>query len=139
MHYIGEASLSYGRFPATFDGSLPSEAYENVSAAPYAIVDPNANSSLAKEPMCSDELAHYRAHRQSYLGRARLVARKTDDRFELEWFVESHSGTAHEQTLNIVAGSPDVEALRALSRDDLLYECCERMVACAMAQSKKAS
>jgi len=56
-----------------------------------------------------------------------------------EWFVESHSQIAHEQMLNIHAGSPDVEALRALSRDDLLYEYCERMVASTMAQSKKAS
>jgi len=67
--------------------------------------------------------------------------RKTeDDPFELfEWFVESHSQIAHEQMLNILAGSPDVEALRALSRDDLLYEYRERMVASTMAQSKKAS
>ena len=113
---------------------------EDASEAWYAIVDPNGNSSLVKEPMSSDELADYRAHKDSYFGRVRPVARKTEDPFELfEWFVESHSPITHEQMLNNLAGSPDVEALCALSRDDLLYEYCERMVASAMAQSKKAS
>ncbi len=172
MHHIGEAILSYGRFPTTFDGSLPSEALqgrsraiigetysfgdpakggrigrvtsacvdEDASEAWYAIVDPNGNSSLVKEPMSADELADYRAHKDSYFGRVRPVGRKTEDPFELfESFVESHNWITHEQLLNNLAGSPDIETLRALSRDDLLYEYCERMVASAMAQSKQAS
>jgi len=172
MHHIGDAILSYGRFPTTFDGSLPSEALhgrsrvvvgniysfgdpanggiigkvtsasvnEDGSEAWFAVVDQSGNSSLVKEPMSQEELADYRAHKDSYFGKIVPVTRKTEDPFELfEWFVETHSAITHEQLLKNLAGSPDIETLRALSRDDLLYEYCERMVAILVAQTKKAS
>ncbi|MBB4383600.1 hypothetical protein [Bradyrhizobium sp. SBR1B] len=127
VHYIGEAIPSYGRFPTTFDGSLPLYCFgdparggiigrvtsacvnEDAGEACYAIVDPNGNSSLVKESMSSDALADYRAHKDSYFGRVRPVARKTEDPFELfEWFVESHSYMTREKLLRNLAGSPDI-------------------------------
>jgi hypothetical protein len=167
-HYIGEAFLTYTRFPSTFDGALPSEAIQNssrvilgnthcfgdpasggvigtVTAASvdeqnsqvtFAVLDQHGRSSICIAPMTSQELADYRAHKDSYFGKIVPAGGRIDDPFELfEWFVGNYKGLTRDQLLQNFARSPNIESLQALSDEDLLYEYCERLVAAVVGRS----
>jgi hypothetical protein len=162
-HHIGEALTKYLRFPATFDGSLPSEAIdgslpriiigntycfgdlanggvigtvttaavnEEASEAWIGITDQDGRGLILKAPMSPQQLADYRAHKDSYFGRILPVGGKINDPFELfEWFVGNHKWMSREQLLEKLAHVPSPVARGSMSSDDLLYEFCELMVA----------
>jgi hypothetical protein len=162
-HYIGKALAEYLKFPATFDGSLPSEAIsgspprikigetyrfgdpanggvigtvttaavdEQRSQALIGITDRNGGGRLLAEPMSLEQLADYRAHKDSYFGRILPVGGTANDPFELfEWFVDNHRWMSRSQLLEKLAYVPSPTARNAMSDDDLLYEYCELMVA----------
>ncbi|SDR29459.1 hypothetical protein SAMN05519103_01795 [Rhizobiales bacterium GAS113] len=161
-HYIGEALTKYLKFPATFDGSLPSEAIDGtlpriiigntycfgdpdaggvvgtVTTASVnepgcevliGITDQNGRAQILTEPMSSQQLDDYRAHKDSYFGRILPVGGKIGDPFELfEWCARNHKWMSREQLLEKLAHAPNIVALRSMSDDDLLYEYCELMV-----------
>jgi hypothetical protein len=79
--------------------------------------------------MSAEQLAEYREHRDSYFGKIVPAGRKIDDPFELfEWFVENHKWMSRAQLLEKFALASNIQTLRALSDEDLLYEYCEWMV-----------
>jgi hypothetical protein len=161
-HHICEALTRYAYLPATFDGSLPSEALEGAtqriiigntyffenavegallgtvtsasvceetSEVVVAAVDGNGQSCLLREPMSPQQLADYRAHKDSYFGRILPVAEKISDPFELfERFVENHNWMSREQLLAKLSSAPNIIELSSMSKEDLLYEYCEAMV-----------
>jgi hypothetical protein len=86
-------------------------------------------SYLLRESMSPQQLADYRAHKDSYFGRILPVGKKIDDPFELfEWFVGNHKWMSREQLLEKLTYAPNIAALRSMSDEDLLYEYCELMV-----------
>jgi len=161
-HYIGEALSNYLKFPATFDGSLPSEAIngsppriqigetycfgdlanggvigtvttaavdEQRSQALIGITDQNGHGRIWKESMSPEQLADYRAHKDSYFGRILPVGGKIKDPFELfERFVGYHKSMSREQLLQRLAHVSSPVAWSSMNDDDLLYAYCELMV-----------
>jgi hypothetical protein len=96
-----------------------------------AVADENGQSYLLREPMSPQQLADYRAHKDSYFGRILPVAGKVNDPFELfEWFVGNHKWMSREQLLEKLVYHPNIAALISMSNEDLLYEYCELMVGC---------
>ena len=76
-----------------------------------------------KEPMSPQQMADYRAHKDSYFGKIVPVGGKIDDPFALfEWFVETHKWMSRDQLLAKLAQTPNIAALRTLSDNDLLCE-----------------
>lgn len=103
---------------------------EAKNEALIAITDQQGNSSIISQPMSASQMADWRAHKDSYFGKLLPVGKKLDNAFDLfEWFVEQYKGLTREQMLERFAGSPDLEVVRALSDEDLLYQFCECMVA----------
>jgi hypothetical protein len=93
------------------------------------ITDQNGHAQIRREPMSSQQLADYRAHKNSYFGRILPVGGKIDDPFELfEWFVGNHKRMSREQLLGKLAHAPNILALSSMSDEDLLYEYCELLV-----------
>jgi hypothetical protein len=126
---IGESFLSYGKFPTTFDGSLPSEAFEGASSrvkigetyffenvgekgtvtyasvleaektAYIAITTPDGSSQLLRQPMSDAELTDYMAHRDAYFGKVLNVSTGIQDRYELFEWFMSNQKQLSRQTL----------------------------------------
>ena len=63
--------------------------------------------------MSPQQMADYRAHKDSYFGKIVPVGGKIDDPFELfEWFVETHKWMSRDQLLAKLAQTPNIAALR---------------------------
>lgn len=104
--------------------------YEEGSEVVIALADAKGQSYLLREPMSPQQLADYRAHKDSYFGRILPVGGKITDPFELfEWFVRNHKWLSREQLLSKLATAPNFAELSSMSDEDLLYEYCELMVA----------
>ena len=79
--------------------------------------------------MSPQELADYRAHKDSYFGQILPVGGKIDNPFELfEWFVQNHKWMSRAQLLEKLTQVPSPVVRSKMSDDDLLYEYCELMV-----------
>jgi hypothetical protein len=71
------------------------------------IMDQNGRGQIWKDSMSPQELADYRAHKDSYFGRILAVGGKIDDPFELfEWFVGNHKWMSRAQLLERLAEHP---------------------------------
>jgi hypothetical protein len=161
---VAEALAAYPQLPSTFDGRLPSEAFgrgrERITIGPTyffedigekglvatvtsacidevnkQVVVGTDGGHLLTEPMTDEQLAEYKAYPEAYFGKIMPVSKKVTTPYELfEFWLESHKHLSREQLLTQLATHPNIEALRAMSTDDLLVEYAEAMVA-ALQQS----
>jgi SEC-C motif len=110
---------------------------EATSEVYFRVTDQNGCGHLVKEPMTPRQLAEYRMHKDSYFGRVLPVGGQIDDPFELfERFVENHKWMSRAQLLEKLAFAPNIDTLRSMGDDDLLYEFCELLVASAPSLKK---
>ena len=101
---------------------------ENSSEVLIGITDQNGCGRIWTEPMSPQELADYRAHKDSYFGQILPVGGKIDNPFELfEWFVQNHKWMSRAQLLEKLKQVPSPVVRSTMSDDDLLYEYCELM------------
>jgi hypothetical protein len=160
---IAEALATYSQLPSTFDGRLPSEAFEGgreriaigqtyffdsvgekgvvatVTCASVweankqvviGVTAEGGGSYLLAEPMTDEQLAEYKAYPEAYFGKILPVSKKIATPYELfEFWLETHKHLSREQLLVELARHPNLEALRAMSTEDLLVEYAEGMVA----------
>ena len=83
-------------------------------------------SYLLAEPMTDEELAEYQAYPEAYFGKIMPVSKKVATPYELfEFWLENHKHLSREQLLTQLATHPNIEALRAMSTEDLLVEYAE--------------
>jgi hypothetical protein len=102
---------------------------EEASEVRIGITDQNGHGQIWREAMSAEQLADYRAHKDSYFGKIVPVGKKIDDPFELfEWLVTNHKWLSRDQLLERLAHTPNIAELRTLSDNDLLYEYCELLV-----------
>jgi len=152
---ISDFLVQYPRFPATFDGKLPSEVFgqssriiigetyffENIgdkglmATVTSATVNEKEKliyigtdkGQILKSPMSDAELDDYKAHPDAYFGKIVPVTKKIDDRYAFfEWLMESQKGMSRETILKHLANAPDFETLKNLNDADILMEYCER-------------
>jgi hypothetical protein len=92
-------------------------------------------SYLLADPMTDEQLAEYKAYPEAYFGKIMPISKKVTTPYELfEFWLENHKHLSREQLLTQLATHPNIEALRAMSTEDLLIEYAEGMVA-ALQQS----
>ncbi len=90
---------------------------------------------LLAEGMTDEQLAEYKAYPEAYFGKIMPVSKKVTKPYELfQFWLENHKHLSREQLLVQLARHPNIEALRAMSTEDLLVEYAEGMVA-ALQQS----
>jgi hypothetical protein len=152
-HSIGEAFLSYGRFPTTFDGRMASEAFSETprdikigetyifdgigeaTVTTAAVIENEKQmyigtdkGRLIKMPMTDDQLVDYRNHKEVYFGKKLHVGKKTKDLYEFfEEMVKIHLDHPTDSILVKLTAHPDYEQLTKLSHEDLVVEYCERL------------
>jgi hypothetical protein len=109
---IGDSLTKYNKFPATFDGSMPSDVFggkpprptigetyffevvgivgtvtaatvnEQDKHAYIAVTDSNGNSHLLRKAMSDGQLADYREHPDAYFGVVMQAPKQIKDRYE---------------------------------------------------------
>lgn len=96
----------------------------------FGVAALGGGSHLLAEPMTDEQLAEYKAYPEAYFGKIMPVSKKVTTPYELfEFWMESHKHLSREQLLAHLARRPDIEALQAMSGEDLLVEYAEGMVA----------
>jgi hypothetical protein len=156
---IMEAFKNYPKLPETFDGSLPSEAFNDnpqhlkigetyffedvgdngltatVTSATVNEIDKilyigTDKGQILNRTISDDELVDYKNHPDAFFGTIHRQGKKTDDPFEFfEEMVAIHMSYPKSYTLKQIENWGDADDLRNLSHEDLVLEYCERFVA----------
>jgi len=164
---IMEAFRDYPKIPVTFDGSLPSEVFNDNTkhlkiGETYFFEDIGNNGMIATVTSATvnetekliyigtdkghilttrisdDALADYKNHPDAFFGTIHRQGKRTDDAYEFfEHMVEIHLSYPQSYTLKQVENWANVDELRKLSHEDLVLEYCERLVAHIRRENKK--
>lgn len=128
-HRIGESIERYLKFPSTFDGGLPSEAYglptprvkigetyefdgigvatvtsatvnEKRKVAYIAVSCADGKSRILNQPMSDEALMEYSEFREAYFGRVALGSKNLKNEFELfEWFMVANENMPRDKMI----------------------------------------
>jgi len=156
-HNIMEAFRDYIKLPVTFDGSLPSQTFndnprhlkigekylfEDVgdggleATVTSATIDEEGKlmyigtdkGQILTKPVSGDELADYRNHRDGFFGVVHKQPKKATNAYEFfEEMVEIHMSYSDDNILKQMEGCTDLDKLKKLSHEDLVLEFCERL------------
>jgi hypothetical protein len=84
-------------------------------------------------PISDAELAAYRRYPETFFGEVREPSRHAKTLVDLcDFFYETYKNTTRENLLEWMTGSPDIEMLQTLSREDLAIIFCERLASSAI-------
>lgn len=158
VHRIIDSVKDHYDIPATFDGSLPSEAFhggsqritigqryffedvgENGLEATVTSATVNAqekvfyvgtdNGYILTCPISDEELKDYEKHPDTYFGTYHLQGKKTEEPFELfECMLSNYKDTPKDRLLESMKGRPDFDQLKSLDQKELAVICCEGLV-----------
>ena len=158
----------YLRFPTTFDGNLPSDAFgrptarvvigetyifddigeatvtsaivwESEKKAAIGVTDGGGRAHILTYPMSEEELAEYAEYRDAYFGRVAPVSNKAKDDFELfEWFMTVQKELPRAKMLEWLSGTPNLSEFETLSDEDLRIAYCEGLVGAVRAKRPQA-
>jgi hypothetical protein len=164
---IMEAFRDYPKLPETFDGSLPSETFnENpqhlkigeayffedigdngliatvtsatVSETEKLIYIGTDKGQILTRPISDDELADYKKYPDAFFGTIHRQGKRTDDAYEFfEHMVEIHMSYPKAYTLKQIENWDNADELKQLSHEDLVLEYCERVVAYIREENQK--
>ena len=164
---IMEAFRDYPKLPSTFDGSLPSETFndnpqhlkigetyffedigENGLTATVTSATVNEPEKLIyigtdkgqilTRPISDDELADYKNHPDTFFGTIHRQGKRTDDEYGFfERLVEIHMSYPKSYTLKQIETWGNADELKKLSHEDLVLEYCERLVAHLKVENQK--
>lgn len=156
---IMEAFRDYPKLPSTFDGSLPSETFNDNPqhlkiGETYFFEDIGDNGLIATvtsatvnetekliyigtdkgqiltRPISDDELSDYKNHPDVFFGAIQRQGKSSKDAYEFyENIVAIHMSYPKSYTLKQIENWPDADQLKQLSHEDLVLEYCERLVA----------
>jgi hypothetical protein len=154
------------RIPSTFDGEIPEFAFgdakrrfiigerlkvgneifltlqsgiviESEKKACLVVNDDNRNNYIMMVELSDAELVAYRSHPETFFGRVLPVSKNTNDPIDLyEFFINSHKETTREKLLEFMNNAPDIEDLKKLPDDELLFVYAERLTHHAMRDRK---
>lgn len=89
----------------------------------------NGESVIGTVPLSPEELAAYKRHPDTFFGVEVKAPRKAQTPLELfDFFMDGYKDTPKERLLEFMAGHPDIEELRTLSKEDLTEIYAERCV-----------
>ncbi len=155
---IMEAFKDYPKLPTTFDGSLPSEIFNKnpqhlkigetyffedigesglvatvtsatVSESERVIYIGTDKGQILTRPISDDELEDYKNHPDTFFGTVHKQGKRTDDPYEFfERMVEIHMSYPKSYTLKQTENWSNAEALKQLSKEELILEYCEALV-----------
>jgi hypothetical protein len=160
---IADALSELAKFPSTFDGKLPSEAYDQsqrvfigmsydfggdigvatVTAATVmdaencavlGITRTTGDSMIIKKPMTEAELTDYRENSDAYFGVLEPKQRVNKTPYEFfQSLMDIHLKWSREQILQQMKGYTNFEELKALPHEHLVAIYCEGLVAMVQA------
>ncbi len=158
-HEIMAAFKDYPKIPITFDGSLPSEKFNDnpqrlIIGETYHFKDIGDDGLIATvttatvnetekliyigtdkghiltRPISDDELADYKNHPDAFFGTIHRQGKSSKDAYEFyENIVAIHMSYPKSYALKQIENWPDADRLKQLSHEDLVLEYCERLVA----------
>jgi len=161
LYDVQKAMATY-RIPVTFDGEVPEFAFgdaerrftigerlevedgifvtlqsgiimESEQKACLVVNDDNGQSHIMMAELSDAEMAAYRSHPETFFGRVLSASKNTEDPVDLyEFFVNGYKETPREKLLEFMNGAPDIEELRKLPDDELLFVYAERLTHGAM-------
>ena len=164
---IMEAYKGYPKLPDTFDGSLPSEAFNDnpqylkigetyffegvddkglvatvtsatVSETEKVVYISTDNGYLLTRPISDEEFTDYKNHPDAFFGTIHKRGIKNDDPYEFfEHIVDIHMSYHRNNMLKLIEKWEDADELKKLSHEDLVLEYCERMVAHLREENQK--
>lgn len=110
---------------------------ESQSTATIALRKDDGQTSIVDVPLTEEEMAAYRQHPRTFFGEVSGNAGKLNGPVDFfEWMHGVYSKTARERLLEFMRDAPDIERLRAMSREDLALVYCERIVNVVMAEGR---
>ena len=161
------AFRDYPKLPETFDGSLPSETFndnpqhlkigekyffedigENGLIATVTTATVNEiekliyigtdNGHILTSPISEQELVDYKNHPDAFFGIIHRQGKSADNEYEFfEHLVEMHMSYPKSYTLKQIENWGNAEELKKLSHKNLVLEYCERLVAHITQENKK--
>lgn len=156
LYDVQSAMLNY-QIPITFSGEVPEFAFgeaerrftigerlevadgvfmtlksgvviESKQKALLVVTDDDGQDCILAAELSDAEIAAYRSHPETFFGRVVPVSRNAEDPIDLyEFFFNSYRETPREKLLEFLDGAPDIEELKKLPDDELLYVYAERL------------
>jgi len=163
---VQKAMATY-KIPVTFDGEVPEFAFgdterrfiigerlevgngifvtlqsgivvESEKKACLVVNDDNGQSHIMMAELSDDEVAAYRSHPETFFGRLLSVSKSTEDPVDFyKFIINSYKDTSREKLLEFMINAPDIETLKKLSDDELLFAYAERLTHGAMRDRAK--
>jgi hypothetical protein len=158
IHNISESMQTHDDIPATFDGSLPSETFNENSqrliiGKTYFFGDIGESGLTATVtcatvnkhekiiyigtdkghiltcPISDAELLDYENHPDAFFGVIHQQGKNIEDPLELfEWFLSSYKKTSKEKLLEFMNERSDIDQLKFMSQEELSMFYCEQCV-----------
>jgi hypothetical protein len=109
---------------------------EPEKVAYIGVTDQAGNSHILTQPMTDRDLEDFKAHPDAYFGQIVSVSKTLTDPYELfEWMMHAQKGMSRETLLQNLSASPNFEAIKIFSDEDLLAEYCELLVGALQAKT----
>lgn len=165
LNDVQKAMVTYS-IPVTFDGELPEFAFgeadrrftigerlgvadgvfmtlesgivvEPEQKAYLVVADDGDQRHIVTAQLSDAEMAAYKSHPETFFGRVVSVSKNTEDPMDLyEFFINGYKDTPREKLLEFMNSSPDIEVLKKLPDDELLFVYAERLTHGAMRDRK---
>ena len=165
LNDVQKAMVTYS-IPVTFDGEIPQFAFgeadrrfiigerlgvaegvfmtlesgivvEPEQKAYLVVADDRDQCHIVTAQLSDAEMAAYKSHPETFFGRVVSVSKNTEDPMDLyEFFINGYKDTPREKLLEFMNSSPDIEELKKLPDDELLFVYVERLTHGAMRDRK---
>jgi hypothetical protein len=134
---IGSTYFFENAAPGGLVGTVTTATVNETDKQAYiGVTDQNGMAHILTQPLTDKELADYKAHPDAYFGQVVPVNRQISDPFELfEWLMEANKGKSRDTLLEFLSKTPNIEAMKTLSDQDLLMEYCEALAGSIQAMS----
>ncbi len=92
------------------------------------LADDGEQHHIVTVQLSEAEIAAYKAHPETFFGRIASVSEKTEDSMDLyEFFINVYKNNPREKLIEFMNTSTDIEELKKLPDDELLYAYAERL------------
>lgn len=119
-------------------GKLTSATVVETESMAYLVhLMDTGESVIVTAPLTPEELAGYKRHPDTFFGIEMKVPRKAETPMDLfDFIVEGYRDTPRERLLEFMADHPDIEELKAMSKEDLTEVYAERCAYSVMRRSE---
>jgi hypothetical protein len=165
LNDVQKSMLNY-RIPITFDGEIPEFAFgkaerrftigerlevadgvfmilqsgivmESERKAYLVVIDDAGQSHIMTAELSVDEVAAYASHPETFFDRIAPISKNIEDPIDLyEFFLNGYRDTPRVKLLEFMTDAPDIEELKKLAKDELLFVYAERLTHVTMRDRK---